>query len=74
VIALATHGLFMPGAAEALADPAIERLIVTDAVPPFRLPPGAARDKLEVLPTAPLLAETIKRLHEGSSLTDLLVF
>jgi len=74
VIACATHGLFMEGAAEALADPAIERIVITDSVPPFRLPPGAARDKLDILPAAPLLAETIRRLHEGRTLTDLIVF
>ena len=34
VIALVTHGLFMPGSAEVLADPAIDRLVVTDTVPP----------------------------------------
>jgi ribose-phosphate pyrophosphokinase len=73
VIALAAHGLFMKGAAEALADPALERIVVTDAVPAFRLPPGATRDKLVMLPSAPLLAEAIARLHEGRPLTDLLV-
>lgn len=74
VIALVTHGLFMPGAAEVLADPAIERLAVTDAVPAFRLPDGAARDKVDVLPAAPLLAETIRRLEAGTPLSDLLAF
>jgi ribose-phosphate pyrophosphokinase len=71
VIALVTHGLFMKGAAEVIADPAIDQLVVTDAVPPFRL---ASRDKVVTLPAAPLLAETIRRLHEERSLTDLLVF
>lgn len=74
VIALVTHGLFMAGAAEALTDPAIDRLIITDAVPPFRLPDGAARDKVDILPAAPLLAEAIRRLHAGEALTDLFVF
>jgi ribose-phosphate pyrophosphokinase len=73
-IALVTHGLFMTGAAEALADPAIERLAVTDAVPSFRLGEGPARAKIDVLPVAPLLAEAIRRLHDGSDLTSLLVF
>jgi ribose-phosphate pyrophosphokinase len=73
-IALVTHGLFMTGAAEVLADPAIDRLAVTDAVPAFRLAPGPARDKLDVLPVAPLLAEAIRRLHDGVELTNLLVF
>jgi ribose-phosphate pyrophosphokinase len=74
VIACAAHGLFMRGAADALGDDAIDRLVVTDTVPPFRLPSGRARDKLETVSAAPLLSETIRRLHEGLSLTDLLVF
>ncbi len=73
VIALATHGLFMPGAAEAVADPAIDRFVVTDSVPPFRLD-AALRAKLDVLPAAPLLAEAIRRLHQGRALSDLMVF
>jgi ribose-phosphate pyrophosphokinase len=74
VIALVTHGLFMPGAAEVIADPAIDQLVVTDAVPAFRLDRPTDNKKLVILPAAPLLAETIRRLHEERSLTDLLVF
>jgi len=74
VIALVTHGLFMTGAAEVLSDPAIDRLVVTDTVPAFRLAGGPARDKVEILPAAPLLATAIRRLHEGATLSDLLVF
>jgi len=73
VIALLTHGLFMPGAAEVIADPAIDQLVVTDAVPAFRLD-RRAQSKVVTLPAAPLLAETIRRLHEERSLTDLMVF
>jgi len=74
VIALTAYGLFMEGAAEALADPVLDRVVVTDTVPPFRLPAGATRDKLDILPSAPLFAEAIARLHEGRPLTELLVF
>jgi ribose-phosphate pyrophosphokinase len=74
VIALVTHGLFMPGSAEALADPAIDQLVVTDALPPFRLGDNPVRAKIDTLPAAPLLAEAVKRLHEDRSLTDMLVF
>jgi ribose-phosphate pyrophosphokinase len=74
LIALVTHGLFMKGAAEVLADPAIDRLVVTDTVPPFRLDRASQNKKLTVLPTASLFAEAIRRLHEGRSLTDLMVF
>ena len=74
VIALAAHGLFMKGAEDALADPSLERIIVTDSVPSFRLPPGATRDKLDIIASAPLFAEAIARLHDGRALTDLIVF
>jgi ribose-phosphate pyrophosphokinase len=74
VVALVTHGLFMRGSAEVLADPAIDRLDVTDTVPPFRLGTEAPPDKLTILPSAPLFANAIRRLHEGRSLADLLVF
>jgi ribose-phosphate pyrophosphokinase len=72
-IALVTHGLFMSGAAEVLADPAIERLVVTDTVPPFRLPSAAAA-KVDFLPVAPLFAAAMTRLTEGRALDDLFVF
>lgn len=74
VLACVTHGLFMPGAETTLADPAIDRIVTTDTVPPFRLPAGPVRDKLDIVPSAPLLAEAIRRLHQDKSLTDLLVF
>ena len=74
VLAFATHGLFMPGAQTALMDSAIDRIVVTDAVPAFRLRAEAMRAKIESLAVAPLLAEAIRRLHAGESLSDLLVF
>jgi ribose-phosphate pyrophosphokinase len=74
VIALVTHGLFMPGSAEVLADPAFDGVVVSDAVPPFRLDHPEQNKKLTILPAAPLLAESIRRLHEGRNLTDLMVF
>jgi ribose-phosphate pyrophosphokinase len=74
VIALVTHGLFMPGAAEAIADPAIDRLVVTDTVPPFRLDANAPRHKIDTVGATPLLAAAIRRLHEGQSVTDLMAY
>ena len=72
--ALVTHGLFMPGAEAALMDPAIDRIVVTDSVPAFRLGAAAARSKVDTIAVAPLLAEAIRRLCAGETLTDLLVF
>jgi ribose-phosphate pyrophosphokinase len=74
VIACVAHGLFMPGAETALADASIDRIIATDTVPPFRLPPGPVLAKLEVISAAPLLAEAIRRLHQSESLADLLMY
>jgi ribose-phosphate pyrophosphokinase len=74
VLALVTHGLFMPGAEAALMDPAIDRIVVTDSVPAFRLGAAAARSKVDTIAVAPLLAEAIRRLCAGETLTDLLVF
>ncbi len=74
VLAFVTHGLFMPGAEAAITDPAIDRIVVTDAVPSFRLTSPAALAKVDTLGVAPLFAECIRRLHAGETLTDLLVF
>jgi len=73
VLALATHGLFMPGAEAALIDAAIDRIVVTDTVPAFRLGSEATRAKVDIISAAPLFAESIRRLHAGEALTDLLV-
>jgi ribose-phosphate pyrophosphokinase len=73
VIALTAHGLFMQGADQTLADPAIDAIVITDTVPPFRLSPGATHNKLEILPAAPLFAEAIARIRDGRPFTDLLV-
>jgi ribose-phosphate pyrophosphokinase len=74
VIAFVTHGLLMPGSAQVIADPAIERLVVTDTVPSFRLDAKVLRNKIDTIPTAPLLADAIRRLHHGQTLTDLMAF
>lgn len=74
VVALVTHGLFMSGSSDVLADPALDRIVMTDAVPPFRLENPAQNEKLVVLPVASLFAETIQRLHQNRSFSDLMVF
>jgi ribose-phosphate pyrophosphokinase len=74
VIGLATHGLFAQGASEAIADPAIERVVVADSVAPFGPDAKVERNKIATVPTAALLADAIRRLHHGQALTDLMVF
>jgi len=72
VFAAATHGLFMGEAEAILAEPALERIVVTDTVPPFRIEQGALKHKVDVLGSAALFAAAIDRLHGGGSITELL--
>ena len=71
VHAVATHGLFVDDAGDVIADEALDQVVVTDSVPPFRLDRAAARGKLVVLDSAPLFAEAIRRIEEGGSITEL---
>lgn len=66
VIAAATHGLFTGEAAAILGGGAIDQLVVTDTVPPFRLEHGPVRDRLTIVCTAPLLAAAIRTAHAGA--------
>jgi ribose-phosphate pyrophosphokinase len=71
VFAVATHGLFVEHAVNVITDDALDQVVVTDSVPPFRLDPATARGKLVVLDSAPLFAEAIRRIHEGGSISEL---
>jgi len=71
VLAAATHGLFTGDAGRTLAEAPLEALWVSDSVGPLGLP-GPAGERLELIPLAPLLAEALRRLHEGGSLGELL--
>lgn len=65
VSVFAAHGLFIGAAADALADPAIARVVVSDSVPPFRWSAQApSRAKLQVVSAAPLLARAISESLE----------
>jgi ribose-phosphate pyrophosphokinase len=69
VIATATHGVFSGPAYERLAfeNSQIERIIVTDTIP---LRPGAP-DNITVLPTAPTLADSIRRIFADDSVSEI---
>jgi ribose-phosphate pyrophosphokinase len=69
--AAATHGLFTGNAQRELADPSLQQLVITNSVPPLRLDPASLGEKLVVLDVAPLVAEAIRRLHEGGSIVEL---
>jgi ribose-phosphate pyrophosphokinase len=72
VMLLATHGLFTDGAETTLRSAPITRVIVTDSVPPFRLTPAFAKDRLDIVSICPMIAESIRRLHHGGSIAELL--
>ncbi|HKT54715.1 MAG TPA: ribose-phosphate pyrophosphokinase [Caulobacteraceae bacterium] len=64
-----THGLFAAGALERLAaQPDVLEIVCTNTVP---RPGCAATSKLTVLSIAPALAEAIRRIHNGESVSAL---
>jgi ribose-phosphate pyrophosphokinase len=72
VYAAASHGIFVGDAARVVADAALERVVITDTIPPFRLDAGLVQNKITILETAPLVAEAIRRIHDGGSIVELL--
>ena len=72
VWAAVTHGLFAGEAEKVLSDPALDGLVVTNTVPPFRLSEQFVKQKVVLVDTAPLFAEAIRRMHDGGSIVELL--
>lgn len=62
VYALATHGVLSNSAMEKISKSSIKEAIVTNTI---SIPKDKMASKLKVISIAPLLAETIKRTHEG---------
>ncbi len=72
IYAAASHGVFSGKASQTLSNSALEKVMITDTIPPFRLDPDLARAKLVVLDAARLFAEAIRRIHSGGSIVELL--
>ncbi|MGL6162324.1 ribose-phosphate diphosphokinase [Microbulbifer sp.] len=66
IFALASHGQFCGDALEKLGRLPLEAVAVTDS-----LPQADGVDKLQVVSCAPLLADAIRRLHEGGPAVEL---
>jgi ribose-phosphate pyrophosphokinase len=66
VYAACTHPVLSGPAIERLALSPIKEVVVTDTIP---LPPQKRLDKLAVLSVAPLLGESIQRIHTGASVS-----
>ena len=64
-----THGLFSAGSLERIAAiPEVRAIVCTNTVP---VPDAARTPKLRVLSVAPALAEAIRRIHVGESVSAL---
>jgi ribose-phosphate pyrophosphokinase len=66
VFAAAAHGLFVDGAMELFASPALDGITVTDTVPPFRVPDRVATRQLAVLDVSDAIARAIVACHSAS--------
>ncbi len=71
VIACAVHGVLSGPAIERIEGSALEKLVVTNTIPPR--PEVAASDRVEVLSVAPLLGKAIQSIHQETSVSSLFV-
>jgi ribose-phosphate pyrophosphokinase len=64
-----THGLFADGALKRIGEqPDVTEIVCTNTVP---IPNGERTEKLTVLSIAPALAEAMRRIHNGESVSAL---
>lgn len=69
VFAYATHAIFSGNAVEKLADPVLEKIVVTDSIPLGK--EILALGKVEVLSLAGTLAEAIRRINNEESVSEM---
>ncbi|MFP6615089.1 MAG: ribose-phosphate diphosphokinase, partial [Candidatus Hydrogenedentota bacterium] len=69
VRACATHAVFSGEAISRINDSVLEEVIVSDSIP--LTDAGKANGKIKVISFAPLIAESIKRIHEEKSVSIL---
>ena len=68
VIGAATHGLLSGPAVDRLKNSQFEKVFICDTLP---IPPEKQFDKLEILPTAPLLADAIRAVFQDTSVSHI---
>ena len=71
IVAYATHAVFSGPAIERIADSQLDQVVVTDTIPLSEA--GQACAKIEQVSVAPLIAEAIRRIHHGDSVSSLFV-
>jgi ribose-phosphate pyrophosphokinase len=70
VLASAVHGVLSGPALSRIENSPIDKLVVTNTIPP---PTGVSSDKVVVLSVARLLAQAIRSIHEETSVSKLFV-
>ena len=68
IFACATHAVLSGSAIKLISEAPIEKLIFSDTVP---IPPEKKLDKISVLSIAPLFAESIRRIHDEQSISNM---
>ena len=71
VIACATHGVFAHDANAVLGAAPVDAIVVTDTIAPWRIDDTRVLGRLHQVSTVPLVAEAIRRMHQGGSLVAL---
>lgn len=72
VVAAAAHGAFVPEASHRLANAWLEGIAILDHISPDALDPRLVADKVWILDGSGLVADAIRRMHEGGSIVELL--
>jgi len=70
VAAYATHGIFSGNAYDNISESVLDEVVVTDTIP---LSSTQFCDKVRVISIASLIAETMKRINDGQSVSEIYV-
>lgn len=71
VMAAVTHGVFSVAASDKLRSKALDELIITNTVKPCRLQEDLREGKVKTLDAAPVFAEAIRHMSQGSALEEM---
>lgn len=71
IYAYTSHPVFSGPAIERISASDVDRVVVTNTIP--LSPAGAACPKIQQISVAPLIAEAIRRIHHGDSVSSLFV-
>lgn len=72
IYAAASHGIFVGEAERILSNPALNKIVITDTIPPFRLSTAFVKEKVTVLDASALFAKAVKSIHSHGSIVELL--